>query len=119
MTENNEPEAEVTITNRKRFEQVISDLHGLRGKLISSIEQNSRLAASMAVEAAETDATSDLDVAPACSRAMSTLSEAATDAAAGLSGAADSIKAVASELEAFYREVTGTDDTAAEDVKQE
>jgi hypothetical protein len=122
MVENNEPEAEVAIISRKRFGQVISDLHGLRGKLIASIQQNSRIAVStMAAEAAKAGAATagGPDIAPAFSQAVAALSEATTNAAAGSPGAADSIKAVADELEAFYREVTGADDDAAEDVKHE
>jgi hypothetical protein len=121
MVENNEPEAEVAITSRKRFEQVIPDLHRLREKLIASIEQNSQITVSRATEAAKAGATNagGSDIAPAVSRAIAALSEATTDAAARFPRAADSIKAVADELEAFYHEVTGTDDAAAEDVKQE
>jgi hypothetical protein len=121
IVDNNEPEAEVAITNRKRFEQVIPDLHRLHEKLIASIEQNSQIAVSMVTQAAKAGATTagDSDIAPAFSRAIAALSAATTDAAAGLPRAADSIKAVADELETFYHEVTGTDDAAAEDVKHE
>jgi hypothetical protein len=117
MTKNNEPdEPDVSITNRKAFQQTISDLRGLHEQLTGVQEQGSRLAASIASEAAKSATTTDSDVAPAFGSAMATLSEATAGAADRLPSAADSIAEVIRELDTFYRDVTGTDDAAAEDV---